>query len=119
MSQSTALNMMTFPLHGTRLIEASAGTGKTYTVAALYVRFVLGHGGEQRFHRPLMTPEILVMTFTDAATKERRDRVRDRLTETAPVLLGETQANNDDFLMKIYNASAETIARADDEQSLK
>src|SRR5690625_6610679 len=85
MSQSTALNMMTFPLHGTRLIEASAGTGKTYTVAALYVRLVLGHGGEQGFHRPLMPPEILVMTFTDAATKELRDRVRARLTETARV----------------------------------
>ncbi len=119
MSQSTALNMMTFPLHGTRLIEASAGTGKTYTVAALYVRLVLGHGGEQGFHRPLMPPEILVMTFTDAATKELRARVRARLTETARVLLGETQAHNDDFLMQIHNAYAEPIARAEAAQRLK
>ena len=29
---------LTFPLYGSRLIEASAGTGKTYTIAALYVR---------------------------------------------------------------------------------
>ncbi|MBD3644946.1 UvrD-helicase domain-containing protein, partial [Alcanivorax sp.] len=35
---------ITFPLHGTRLIEASAGTGKTFTLAALYLRLVLGHG---------------------------------------------------------------------------
>ena len=34
-----------FPLRGSRLIEASAGTGKTYTIAALYLRLVLGHGG--------------------------------------------------------------------------
>src|SRR5690625_6201675 len=103
MSQSNALNMMTCPLHGTGLIEASAGTGKTYTVAALYVRLVLGHGGEQGFHRPLMPPEILVMTFTDAATKELRDRVRARLTETARVLLGEAQEQNAELLMQAKN----------------
>ncbi len=59
---------LTFPLHGTRLIEASAGTGKTFTLAALYLRLVLGHGGEAAFPRPLLPPEILVVTFTDAAT---------------------------------------------------
>ena len=32
---------LTFPLHGSRLIEASAGTGKTWTIAALVVRLVL------------------------------------------------------------------------------
>ena len=38
------LNTMTFPLHGARLIEASAGTGKTFTIAGLYLRLLLGHG---------------------------------------------------------------------------
>ena len=38
------LNSMTFPLYGARLIEASAGTGKTFTIAALYLRLLLGHG---------------------------------------------------------------------------
>ena len=48
MSQSVndLRNPLDFPLHGSRLIEASAGTGKTYTIAALYVRLVLQHGGE-------------------------------------------------------------------------
>ena len=41
---STILDAATFPLWGSRLIEASAGTGKTWTIAALYVRLVLGHG---------------------------------------------------------------------------
>ena len=39
-----ALNTLRFPLHGERLIEASAGTGKTYTIAGLYLRLLLGHG---------------------------------------------------------------------------
>ena len=42
---SDRLNPITLPLQGSRLIEASAGTGKTWTIAALYLRLVLGHGG--------------------------------------------------------------------------
>lgn len=36
---------LAFPLKGSQLIEASAGTGKTFTISALYLRLVLGHGG--------------------------------------------------------------------------
>ena len=75
-----ALNPITLPLQGLQLIEASAGTGKTYALAALYVRLVLGHG---RAQGPLTPPEILVMTFTEAATAELRDRIRLRLTQAA------------------------------------
>ncbi len=81
--QPVRLDPLAFPLAGTRLIEASAGTGKTFTIAALYVRLVLGHGGAHAFTRPLSPPEILVVTFTDAATKELRDRIRTRLAEAA------------------------------------
>ncbi|MCK9988248.1 MAG: exodeoxyribonuclease V beta subunit [Azoarcus sp.] len=83
MSEPQKLDPLAFPLHGSRLIEASAGTGKTFTIAALYVRLVLGHGGEAAFARALTPPEILVVTFTDAATKELRDRIRARLAEAA------------------------------------
>ncbi|KAB7627775.1 exodeoxyribonuclease V subunit beta [Alkalilimnicola sp. S0819] len=79
MSQSTLLQPLSFPLHGSRLIEASAGTGKTWTIAALYLRLVLAHGREQ----PLLPPQILVVTFTEAATQELRERIRDRLSEAA------------------------------------
>ncbi|MRW90713.1 exodeoxyribonuclease V subunit beta [Duganella sp. FT80W] len=74
---------LTFPLHGSRLIEASAGTGKTWTIAALYVRLVLGHGGDDGYKRPLLPADILVMTFTRAATRELSNRVRERLVEAA------------------------------------
>lgn len=72
---------MALPLKGSHLVEASAGTGKTWTIAALYVRLVLGHG--EGLGRPLSPSEILVMTFTKAATRELSDRIRRRLVEAA------------------------------------
>ncbi len=86
MSQPAPLNPLTLPLHGSRLIEASAGTGKTFTIALLYVRLVLGgqHSEDDTaFVRPLTPPEILVVTFTNAATQELRERIRHRLVEAA------------------------------------
>ncbi|SDU26662.1 exodeoxyribonuclease V subunit beta [Halopseudomonas salegens] len=71
------------PLRGSRLIEASAGTGKTFTISALYLRLVLGQGGEADFPHALLPPEILVVTFTEAATQELRDRIRARLVDAA------------------------------------
>src|SRR5690554_7250054 len=86
MASVEPLDALTFPLWGSRLIEASAGTGKTYTIAALYLRLVLGHG-ELPNEQPLTPPDILVMTFTNAATQELRDRIRARLTEAAAFFL--------------------------------
>ena len=83
MSRAKALSLLTLPLSGNRLIEASAGTGKTFTIAALYLRLVLGHGKQYAYARALTPPEILVVTFTEAATQELRDRIRLRLTEAA------------------------------------
>ncbi|RXN90313.1 exodeoxyribonuclease V subunit beta [Achromobacter aloeverae] len=83
------LDVLRFPLRGSRLIEASAGTGKTYTIATLYVRLVLGHGDDAGLGRPLVPPEILVVTFTDAATQELRDRIRARLADAARVFLAD------------------------------
>jgi exodeoxyribonuclease V beta subunit len=88
-TRSQLLDPLAFPLHGSRLIEASAGTGKTWTIAALYLRLVLGHGGEDGFVRPLLPPEILVMTFTRAATRELSNRVRERLVQAAAFFRGE------------------------------
>src|SRR6478609_2691172 len=68
-------NAETFPLTGRRLIEASAGTGKTYNIANLYLRLLLGD--EQR--APLTVDQILVVTFTRAATSELRGRIREKI----------------------------------------
>lgn len=65
------LQLLTAPLIGTTLVEASAGTGKTYSIAWLYLRLLL----EQR----LPVRQILVVTFTEAAADELRTRIRARL----------------------------------------
>ncbi|MGP5141791.1 exodeoxyribonuclease V subunit beta [Vreelandella alkaliphila] len=98
MSQPAPLNPLTLPLHGSRLIEASAGTGKTFTIALLYVRLVLGgqHSeDDSAFVRPLTPPEILVVTFTNAATQELRERIRHRLVEAAAVFRADHQTNKE------------------------
>ncbi len=104
MSMSQTLDPIAFPLHGSRLIEASAGTGKTWTIAALYVRLVLGHGGDEGFGRPLAPAEILVMTFTRAATRELSDRVRARLVEAAHCFRGQAPLPHDAFLIELIEA---------------
>jgi exodeoxyribonuclease V beta subunit len=100
---SQLLNPLDFPLHGSRLIEASAGTGKTWTIAALYLRLVLGHGGEHGYARALLPSEILVMTFTRAATRELSNRVRERLVEAAAWFRGE-HAGDDPYLAALAQA---------------
>ena len=56
---------------GVTLIEASAGTGKTYSITGLILRLVL--------EKHLQIRDILAVTFTEAATQELRDRIRRRL----------------------------------------
>ena len=75
------LNLFDMPLAGPHMIEASAGTGKTWTITGLYTRLVIEHG--------LKVPEILVVTFTEAATAELRDRIRGRLAEVLESFEGE------------------------------
>ena len=102
---SLVLQAKSFDLWGSRLIEASAGTGKTWTIAALYLRLVLGHGAEHGFGRALRPSEILVMTFTRAATRELSDRIRERLIVAAQRFRGQTPLDaTDPFLESLMAA---------------
>jgi len=83
-----ALEPENIPLTGINLIEASAGTGKTYTITTLIIRLLI----EER----LQIKQILVVTFTKAATEELRDRVRRRLREVLQAFQG--QENNDPLI---------------------
>ena len=74
---SASLNLLQDSFSGRSLIEASAGTGKTWTLTALYARLLL----EKR----LSVSQILVVTFTTAATAELRERIRKRLAELLAV----------------------------------
>ncbi len=66
------------PLSGVHSIAASAGTGKTFTITTLYLRLLLEGGCSAN--------QILVTTFTEAATSELRDRLRGRLNDALQLL---------------------------------
>ncbi|APC96870.1 exodeoxyribonuclease V subunit beta [Francisella frigiditurris] len=67
------LDTKTIPLNGRHIIEASAGTGKTYNITELYVRLLL--------EKKLLPSQILVMTFTKDATQEIIGRVESKLRD--------------------------------------
>lgn len=75
-------NPLRIPLQGNTLIEASAGTGKTYTIALLYVRLVLGPCAPDQSGQAFDPTQILVVTFTKAAAQELCERIMCRLRET-------------------------------------
>ncbi len=83
-------DLINTPLSGPILIEASAGTGKTYTISGLFVRLVIEHG--------LSVDQILVVTYTTAATQELRTRIRQRLIQTRQ---GFTQGSGDEFIGRL------------------
>lgn len=103
MAETIPLNPITLPLNQISLIEASAGTGKTYTIGSLYLRLLL-KAGENNFSRPLNVEEILVVTFTEMATEELKKKIRERITDAINKLtaFAKTQDKsafkNDEFL---------------------
>lgn len=97
------LDIVQIPLSGTCLIEASAGTGKTHTIANLFLRLILEQALEVR--------KILVVTFTEAATKELRDRIRRNLN-TALRALDDPRACPDETVGRIIPAVLKTTQKA-------
>lgn len=94
MSNMQLLQPLSLALTQNALIEASAGTGKTYTITTLYLRALLGLLDDKLELRPLTIEQILVVTFTEAATQEIKNRVRTKLQETQKaILLGKSKDN--------------------------
>ncbi len=85
-------DIISTPLQGANIIEASAGTGKTHAIAGLFLRLIL--------EQELLIKEILVVTFTEAATEELRDRIRKRLKDALDVLTGVYQTPSGDVLLE-------------------
>jgi len=69
--------ILTLELAGIKLIEASAGTGKTHTIADLYLRHILAGR---------LTSQILIVTYTNAATEELRGRIQNRLSQALALI---------------------------------
>ncbi|MBP9804380.1 MAG: exodeoxyribonuclease V subunit beta [Candidatus Accumulibacter sp.] len=89
------LDVFACPLDGLRLIEASAGTGKTWNLCGLYLRLLL--------ERDLEVQQILVVTFTNAATAELRERIRSRIVDVLAYLQRAATAS-DPFVTQLLAA---------------
>ncbi len=84
------LNVFDFDFQGHHLVEAAAGTGKTYSITSLYVRALV----EKR----LLPSQILVLTFTNDATAELKLRLRNRIQA---ILNYDAEQENEDFVVQL------------------
>lgn len=84
---------------GTTVLEASAGTGKTYAIVGLAVRFVAEAGVD--------ISQLLLVTFSRAATQELRERTRDRFVAVAAALADpeRAQAQGDELVRHLAQAN--------------
>jgi exodeoxyribonuclease V beta subunit len=78
---------------GVTLLEASAGTGKTYALARIFLRLVVEEGVE--------VGKLLTVTFTKAATEELRGRIRELLVDALASFQGETHAEEDPTITRL------------------
>jgi exodeoxyribonuclease V beta subunit len=90
------LDVFACPLDGIALVEASAGTGKTWNLCGLFLRLLL--------ERRLEVQQVLVVTFTNAATAELRERIRARLVDVQAALDGRPAALADPFVAGLLDA---------------
>ncbi len=86
------LDVFTCALSGISNIEASAGTGKTWAICGLYLRLIA--------ETDLNVNQVLVVTFTNAATAELRSRIRGRLVEVLQALETGRCSSGDPFTDK-------------------
>jgi exodeoxyribonuclease V beta subunit len=90
--------------YGTTVLEASAGTGKTFTITALASRYVADG---------VPLDSMLLVTFTRMATGELRERVRERLVRTEHALrtsiAGAAQEHDDEVLELLSDGSCEEL----------
>ncbi|MEE3422135.1 MAG: UvrD-helicase domain-containing protein [Succinimonas sp.] len=93
MSENTNPNRpltLSFGLNGPGYIEASAGTGKTFTITCLITRLLLG----SRDYNPVPLDKMLVMTFTRSAARDLRRKIRERLTEVMELFQDNADESN-------------------------
>jgi exodeoxyribonuclease V beta subunit len=100
-----AFSVTDIPLWGRSLVDASAGTGKTYAIATLFIRLLL-----ETEHPPR---QLLVVTFTEAATAELKERIRERLRQCVLTASGAAGTGEPDAAM------VSILARAGDRQRVR
>ena len=93
-------DLLKAPLKGINLIEAGAGTGKTYNIEGLFVRLILEF--------ELRVDQILVLTFTNAATEELKDRIRTKLVRVKEAFTG--GCSEDPFIQTLVRGHSDPRA---------
>lgn len=97
------VDLNTHPLKGSSLIEASAGTGKTYTITHLYLRCLL--------EKQIPVEQMLVVTFTNAATQELKGRIQKQIYKVRNYLKNLDEQDDElDGLFKSYRQDTQAIA---------
>lgn len=94
MNNRQAFDVFNAKLIGSNLIEASAGTGKTWSITGIYLRMVV--------EQDLLPENILVVTFTKAATAELTGRIRKRLQQAMSWLNGQRSGDDADFFTALF-----------------
>lgn len=98
------LELAAINISGCNLIEASAGTGKTWTIAALYILMLL--------EKELLPEQILVVTYTKAATAELRERIRQRITTTLDLYSSSRAPADDELELLLMTVRPQNSQRA-------
>lgn len=97
-SPVSRFSIFSAPLTGSHLIDASAGTGKTYTISALFVRLLL--------EKKLTVNNILVVTYTKAATEDLRTRIREMIRDVLSAL--EEGSSSESFISDLLTIIGES-----------
>lgn len=95
MSIMIDFDVLSAPLDGVHLVEANAGTGKTWNIEALVIRLLV--------EKKLEPSQVLVVTFTDAAAQELRERILERINQVYEILSGSDYSGSDMFLIACLN----------------
>lgn len=110
------LDLLSFNLGQSALIEASAGTGKTYTITYLIVRLLLNAGRSGNLEQALLLDQILVVTFTNAAAADLKTRIREKIREARQCLLtaaaGESISSFEPLMQELCALLQDNCARS-------
>lgn len=91
----------TQPIHRHTILEASAGTGKTFAIENITVRLLIESDGESP---PLTIDKILIVTFTRAATRDLKERIHKTINQAlhycGAALNGENLSGCPDYLLR-------------------
>lgn len=96
-------------VHQHAILEASAGTGKTFTIENIVSRLITESGS---FEEPLTIDKILVVTFTRAATRELKDRIRNKLVTNLALLKSGSSDIAPDYLKAHMDMGPQAIKKA-------